>query len=160
MRDATTLPGLEVELAVMTGNVAQVFLTDRAWTAALRGTRAALKDAGHLVFETRRPERRVWEEWPLRTEPVTRDVPGVGVVERRLQITAVALPLVSFRYTYSFARDGDVVTSDSTLRFRSAEEVDRSLTENGFRTVEVREATDEQLSIPGVPRALEVAMSG
>jgi SAM-dependent methyltransferase len=99
VRDATTLPGLEVELAVMTGNVAQVFLTNRAWTAALRGTRAALKDAGHLVLETRRPERRVWEEWPLRTEPVTRDVPGVGVVERRLQITAVALPLVPFRYT-------------------------------------------------------------
>src|SRR5215468_6102822 len=31
--DATTLPPLQVDLAVMTGNVAQVFRTDEEWSA-------------------------------------------------------------------------------------------------------------------------------
>jgi ubiquinone/menaquinone biosynthesis C-methylase UbiE len=34
--DATTLPAVEVDLVVMTGNVAQVFLSDDDWNAALR----------------------------------------------------------------------------------------------------------------------------
>ena len=33
--DATTLPPVEVDAAFMTGNVAQVFLTDSDWTATL-----------------------------------------------------------------------------------------------------------------------------
>lgn len=61
--DATTAPALGFDLAVMTGNVAQVFLTDDDWTATLRGVHAALHPRGHLVFETRRPEYRAWEEW-------------------------------------------------------------------------------------------------
>jgi hypothetical protein len=42
---------------VMTGNVAQVFLTDEDWARALQGIAAALRPGGYLVFETRRPER-------------------------------------------------------------------------------------------------------
>jgi O-methyltransferase involved in polyketide biosynthesis len=40
----------------MTGNVAQVFLTDDEWEQTLRGIGAALRPGGHLAFETRRPE--------------------------------------------------------------------------------------------------------
>ena len=140
--DALTLPPLQVDVAVMTGNVAQVFLTDSEWVATLRGIRMALKSHGHLVFETRRAERRAWEDWALDTGPVVRDVPGVGEVEQRREVTEVALPYVSFRYSYRFARDGLVVTSDSTLRFRSRDEIEESLTTTGFATLEVRDAPD------------------
>ena len=61
--DATSLLPHDVDLAVMTGNVAQVFLTDADWSATLRGVHAALRTGGHLVFETRRPERHAWQEW-------------------------------------------------------------------------------------------------
>lgn len=114
--DATTLPDLHLDVAVMTGNVAQVFLSDEAWTASLRGIRNALAPGGRLVFEARRPERRAWEQWAADTGPLVRDVPGVGVVEQQRQVTRIALPYVSFRYTYRFARDGLLATSDSTLR--------------------------------------------
>ncbi|WP_435148182.1 class I SAM-dependent methyltransferase [Micromonospora aurantiaca (nom. illeg.)] len=140
--DATTLPPLRADLAVMTGNVAQVFRTDDDWARTLRGVRAALRPGGHLVFETRRPERRAWEEWAADTAPVTRDVPGEGPVQRRLEVTAVELPFVSFRFTYRFPADGAVVTSDSTLRFRDRDEVQASLAAAGFRVVDVREAPD------------------
>ncbi|MEV1333737.1 class I SAM-dependent methyltransferase [Micromonospora costi] len=140
--DATALPALDADLATMTGNVAQVFLTDDDWAQTLRGIRAALRPNGHLVFETRRPERRAWQEWAADVDPVICDVPGLGAVERRLEVTDVSLPFVSFRYTYRFLADGVVVTSDSTLRFRGRDEVESSLAANGYRVLDVREAPD------------------
>jgi ubiquinone/menaquinone biosynthesis C-methylase UbiE len=139
--DATTLPDITADLAVMTGNVAQVFLTDADWAATLRGIRGALRKGGYLVFETRRPQRRVWEEWAVETGPISFDVPGTGIVEQRREVTKVALPYVSFRYTYTFA-DGLKVSSSSTLRFRSREEVEETLTTTGFNTLDVRDAPD------------------
>lgn len=140
--DATGLPAFGADLAMMTGNVAQVFLTDGDWTRTLRGIHGALRPRGHLVFETRRPERRAWEEWASDTDPVVLDLPEAGLVERRLEVTDVSPPLVSFRYTYTFLADGAVVTSDSTLRFRYRDEVETSLVANGYRVLEVRDAPD------------------
>jgi len=137
--DATGLPALDADLAVMTANVAQVFLTDDDWARTLRGIHAALRPGGHLVFETRRPEYRAWEEWAADTAEVVVDVPGVGPVARRREVIAVRLPLVSFRYTYRLP-DGAVVVSESTLRFRGRDEVVASLA--GYRLLDVREAPD------------------
>jgi SAM-dependent methyltransferase len=140
--DATALPALDADLALMTGNVAQVFLADDDWTRTLRAIGSALRPGGHLVFETRRPDHRAWLEWAADTAPEVRTIPGIGEVERRLVVTAVDLPFVSFRYTYRFASDGEVLTSDSTLRFRSRAELEESLADNGFRVSQVREAPD------------------
>lgn len=140
--DATTLGQLGADVAMMTGNVAQVFLDDDDWGATLQGIRGALRPGGHLIFETRRPDRRAWEEWATETEVTVQDVPGVGEVERHFEMTEVALPYVSFRYTYTFASDGFVVTSDSTLRFRSRATIEEDLASNGFNTLEVRAAPD------------------
>jgi SAM-dependent methyltransferase len=140
--DATKAPASDADLAVMTGNVAQVFITDDDWAQALQCIHAALRPRGYLVFETRRPERRAWEEWAADTGSLILDVLGSGPVERRLEVTSVSLPLVSFRYTYTFLADGAVVTSDSTLRFRSRDEVESSLAAHGYRVLDVREAPD------------------
>jgi SAM-dependent methyltransferase len=140
--DAATVPEVEADLAVMTGNVAQVFLTDTDWAQALQGVRAALRPRGYLVFETRRPERRAWEEWAADVAPVSLDIPGIGSVQQRREVTDVRLPLVSFRYTYTFMADGAIVTSDSTLRFRRRDEVESSLLANGYRVLDVRDAPD------------------
>jgi SAM-dependent methyltransferase len=140
--DAAAVPGASADLAVMTGNVAQVFLSDADWARVLQAIGAALRPRGHLVFETRRPGRRAWEEWAGETSLVRRDVPGSGPVERRLEVTAVDLPFVSFRYTYTFLADGAVLTSESTLRFRERDEVESSLAARGYRVLDVRDAPD------------------
>lgn len=137
-----TLLARKADLATMTGNVAQVLLTDDDWARALQAIHAALRPNGYLVFETRRPECRAWEEWAADVDPVTLDIPGSGHVERRLAVTDVSLPFVSFQYTYRFLSGGDVVTSNSTLRFRSRDEVESSLNANGYRFLDVREAPD------------------
>jgi SAM-dependent methyltransferase len=140
--DAAGLPAAGADLAVMTGNVAQVYLTGQEWARALRGVSTALRPRGYLVFETRRPERQAWQEWAADTGPVTRDIPGSGRVEQRREVTAVNLPFVSFRYTYRFLSDGAVITSDSTLRFRGREELESSLDAHGYLVLDVREAPD------------------
>jgi SAM-dependent methyltransferase len=140
--DATTMPTRGTDLAVMTGNVAQVFLTDDDWAQTLQGIHAALRPGGFLVFETRRPERRAWEDWAADAAPRILDIPGTGPVEERHEITDVNLPFVSFRYTYRFLADGMVVASDSTLRFRGRTEVEASLSAAGYQVRDVREAPD------------------
>ena len=139
--DAASAPAFAADLALMTGNVAQVFLTDDDWACALRAIGTALRPGGFLSFETRRPEHRAWEEWAA-AGPVVLDVPGTGAVQRCLEVTSVGFPLVSFRYTYTFLADGAVVTSDSTLRFRDRDEVKASLAAQGYRVRDVRQAPD------------------
>ncbi|WP_425837960.1 class I SAM-dependent methyltransferase [Streptomyces fractus] len=140
--DATTLPPLRVDLATMTANVAQAIADPQAWEGTLRGAYDALRPGGHLVFETRDPARRAWERWTRdHTHQVT-DVPGVGPVEKWVQLTDVDGPLVTFRQTYVFVADGRTLTSDSTLRFRDREEVERDLLAHGYVVQDVREAPD------------------
>ena len=136
------LPPLQVDLVTMTGNVAQVFVTDDAWQAVLEAVRRSLRSGGHLVFETRRPEDEAWCRWtPAQTRRCGHE-PGGGPVTSSVEVTAVAGPLVTFRTTFRFGADGAVATSESTLRFRSAGELAASLAAAGFAVREVRDAPD------------------
>ncbi|PWJ03450.1 SAM-dependent methyltransferase [Streptomyces sp. NWU49] len=140
--DATALPPLRVDLATMTANVAQAITGPEAWRGTLRGVRAALRPGGRLVFETRDPAGRAWEEWNRQASYRVTDVPGAGAVESWVEVTGVSGPLVAFRWTYVFAADGQVLTSDSTLRFRDRREVEADLDGSGFVLEEVRDAPD------------------
>lgn len=126
----------------MTANVAQVFLTDEDWAATLRAAYAALRPGGRLVFETRVPAAKAWLEWNREQSHRYTVINGVGGVETWVDLIDVSGDLVSFRWTFVFESDGAVLTSDSTLRFRSREEVAASLSAVGFVVDEVREAPD------------------
>ncbi len=136
------LSGLNVDIVTMTGNVAQVFLEDHDWMHTLAQIRNSLRPSGHFVFETRDPRRRGWEEWMFDNTHATVDIAGIGRIESFVELLDVSLPLVSFRWTYRFERDGTVLTSDSTLRFRDVDELRTSLREANFSVREVRDAPD------------------
>lgn len=139
--DASSLPPMTFDLALMTGNVAQVFVADTDWASALRAIADAVRPGGHLVFETRDPARRAWEKWTPTASMRQVDMVA-GTVTAAVEVTQVALPLVSFRWTYTFARDGGVLTSESTLCFRTREQLEVSLADAGFRVADVRDAPD------------------
>lgn len=138
--DATTLPPPQVDLATMTANVAQVFLTDEDWASTLRATYAALRPGGRLVFETRDPRRKAWLTWHREQSYTRTDIPEVGAVEDWVEVTAIRGELVSFRSTCVFEKDGAILTSDSTLRFREHDEIADSLLAARFTVEEVRDA--------------------
>jgi len=139
--DATTLPAMQVAVATMTGNVAQVFLTDDEWFATLAGARNALREGGHLVFEVRDPSYQGWQEWTTEASKSVSDT-AAGRIEHWVQVTSISLPLVSFRHSFLFLDSGTIVTSDSTLRFRDRHEITSALLANGFTVEEVRDAPD------------------
>jgi SAM-dependent methyltransferase len=139
--DARTLPPMQVDLATMTGNVAQAIVEPPDWRAALDGLRSALRPGGHLLFETRDPQRRAWREWNRAATYRTTQLP-VGSVDSWIEVIDVSGPLVTFRWTWVFASDGAVMTSDSTLRFRDADQVEESLDASGYVLDEVRPAPD------------------
>jgi len=149
------LPDLQVDLVTMTGNVAQVFLTDAEWDAVLGATRRVLRPRGRLVFETRDPARRAWLEWNRQDTYQKAALPAIGTVEAWNDVIDVSPGLVTFRSTCVFESDGAVLTSDSTLRFRTRAEVTDSLSAAGFTVAEVRGAPDRPgrefvfIAIPG-----------
>ena len=67
--DATKLPPMAVDLAVMTGNVAQLFLSDEDWEATLTAIHAVIVPGGRLAFEARNPKREAWREWTRDQSP-------------------------------------------------------------------------------------------
>ncbi|MET7454331.1 class I SAM-dependent methyltransferase [Streptomyces sp. NPDC005574] len=140
--DATGLEPLHADLATMTANVAQQITAPRAWRDTLRGAYRALRPGGLLAFETRDPARRAWEEWNRETSYRVHEIAGVGAVESWVEVTGVRAPLVSFRWTYVFASDGQVLTSDSTLRFRERREIEVDLAARGYLVEDVRDAPD------------------
>jgi len=140
--DITTLPALQVDLVTMTGNVAQVFLTDQEWADTLGAAREALRPGGRLVFESRDPEKQAWLEWNQDRSYRRVVIPGVGPVETWVDLTGVEGSLIRFRTTFVFASDGAVLTSSSALRFRSRGELTSSLAAAELVVDEVRDAPD------------------
>jgi SAM-dependent methyltransferase len=140
--DAPSLPPIQVDAAVMTANVAQVFLTDDEWMATLAAIHRSLRPGGHLVFETRDPAREAWKTWTRENTHEVTDVPGIGTVETWCDLLDDTPPLVSFRWTNVFESDGAVIEADTTLRFRTRDEIERQLAYAGFFVDAVRDAPD------------------
>jgi hypothetical protein len=65
-----------------------------------------------------------------------------SIVSSGCEVTDVSEELVSFRWTYVFESDGEVIKSDSTLRFREREAIESSLRRSGYVVREIRDAPD------------------
>src|SRR5579859_5964565 len=139
---AAQLKGLHADLITMTGNVAQVFVTDEEWVTTLRACRDALHPGGRLVFEVRDPTREAWKGWNREHSFQTIEAPGIGTVESWVELMSVQLPLVSFRHIFVFRKDGSVMMSESTLRFRTHSEIAETLSRTQLMVESVRDAPD------------------
>ncbi|WP_199698573.1 class I SAM-dependent methyltransferase [Deinococcus cavernae] len=134
--DAGGLGDWQADLAVMTGNVAQVFLEDDAWLATLRHLHAALRPGGWVAFESRNPLAREWEEWtPEKTREVTPT--AYGPLETWLEVLDVSGGRVHMRGRNIFQTTGEHLDVHSTLRFRTFDEITASLGQAGFRVQDV-----------------------
>ena len=93
----STARPIEADLAVMTGNVAQVFVDDVDWAQTLAAVHGCRPAEGWFVFETRRPEVRDWEHWDIAPRSV--ELPSGESIVFSLTVTAVEPPLVTFEST-------------------------------------------------------------
>jgi len=135
---SASLAGLQADIITMTANVAQVFVTDEEWMSTLRECRAALRPGGRLAFEVRDPSKEEWKRWNRETTYQVIETPEIGSLEKWVELLYVHLPLVTFRPIYIFHKDGAVLDSDSTLRFRSKTEIIHSLSAANLAAEDIR----------------------
>ena len=140
--DVRSLPALAVDLATMTGNVSNVFLTQQEWLATLDGVRAALHPGGYLVFESVDPAGQPWLNWNRQSTYVRRESAEAGAFEGWLEVTGVDGDLVSTRRTYVFAADGATLISEGTRRYPPRPVIEDSLISASYELTDVRGAPD------------------
>jgi hypothetical protein len=129
--DANQLGTPDADLAIMTGHVAQFFLTDESWSAALIALHAALRSGERLSFESRNPSAREWEQWTPEVRVTVND-PTAGPIETWPEVSDVRDGIVSYAIHYVFANTGEDVVTQNQLRFRTEEQLTQSLTDAGF----------------------------
>lgn len=139
---APVLPPMQADMAFMTANVAQVFLSDEDWSGTLRAIHGCLREGGRLIFESRDPEVRAWEGWTKEATHSSAEVEGEGLVESWVQLDSNCGECVRFFGVTLFNSDGVRVEQPSTLRFQSRDALTSSLEQEGFAVEEVRDAPD------------------
>lgn len=125
------------DLAIMTGHVFQVFLEDTETLAVLRNVRRHLSPGGRLIIESRNPLDRAWVNWTPEKTRQTRLIDGVGPVEIQYQVTGVEDEHVAFTTLFTLRTSGEVLRSESRLRFATVGTIRRLLVDAGFQEPEV-----------------------
>lgn len=134
--DLSALGEREADLAIMTGNVAQVFLDDDEWAATLHALHATIRSGGYLAFESRNPLARAWEKW-IREDTFEQIDTPFGLMECWLELVDAENGKVQFVAHNVFTSTGEDVVVRSELRFRHKAELVTSLIKAGFTIEQV-----------------------
>ncbi len=140
------------DLAIMTGHVAQFFLTDDIWRATLTALQGALRPGGRLAFESRNPAAREWEQWTPAACTSVVD-PVAGRIDTWSEVREVRNGVVTYENHYVFAATGEALVSEGRLRFRSHAELTQSLADAGFVVERIYGDWDHR---PAGPRTREL----
>lgn len=132
--DSRDMPDGPFDLALMTGNVAQ-HIPDPAWERTLADLHAALRPGGVLVFESRNPRVRAWEDW-ARAEPTTRTTEH-GPLREWMEVQELEAGRVLVTFHNELTDLGEVVVERLTLEFRERELLEQQLTRAGFDVAHV-----------------------
>ena len=120
----------EFGLATMVSHAFQCLLTDDDIRASLTAIHTALRDNGRFAFETRHPQARAWEHWPVadsgeitfpdgRTRRMSYRIELRGEIVDTVEATTLA--------------DGTILREDTgSLRFLTPETLNTLLAETGF----------------------------
>lgn len=153
---AEAIDVIGADLAIMTGHVAQFFLTDADWSDALAALRAALRTGGRLAFESRNPDARGWEGWSHGARRVVHD-PVAGALEVWVETRAIEDAIVHYTIRYRFEATGERRHAPSALRFRTLAELTDSLERAGFVVERVTGDWDGRPVGPDAPELIVVA---
>jgi SAM-dependent methyltransferase len=129
--DGTLVPGrydAEFDLVTMTGHAFQELRTDDEVATVLAGMRDAIRPGGRIVFETRNPAVRPWEDWAGACFEMTYEGVPVRVSYEVLEVEG---DLVTFTETTDGGRWHQQVDK-STLRFLSRWDLGRFLAGAGL----------------------------
>lgn len=127
------------DAVMMTANVAQVFLGDDDFQAVLHDAYRVLKTGGHLLFDTRNKDAKIWEAWMADTslDAATHVETGEAlVVETTYE--PYDNDVFTFYETVRHATTNEVLAHEKiALKFRSIKQIEAALQEAGFQHISV-----------------------
>ncbi len=154
---AERLGAPDADLVVMSGHVAQFFLTDESWRDALGQVSKALRIGGCLAFESRNPDARPWDRWkPSRHRTVVD--PIHGPIECWTEADDPQDEVVSTVVHRRLRRTGEDLRSPVALRFRGRDELETSLRAAGFSVDSVFGNWDRRPVAPDEPELIFIAV--
>ncbi len=154
--DASELGTPHADLAIMSGHVAQFFLTDEAWHTALVALHGALRLGGRLAFESRNPLVRDWENWTREARWSVHD-PNAGQIDTWCEVEQVHDEIVSCTNHYVFMSTGEELISPVKLRFRTEAQLVRALADVGFVVEHLYGDWDRRQATPTTRELIVVA---
>jgi 2-polyprenyl-3-methyl-5-hydroxy-6-metoxy-1,4-benzoquinol methylase len=141
---AKDLSDYKADLVIMTGHVAQFHITDKEWDEALHGIYQALKPGGYLIFESRNPNLHFWEAGKAQASwQSTKEKPDItndevfGEVRSWIEFVHFQDYKLEYKIHYFFVKTGETVVSHDILKFRTQEELSRSLEIKNFKILNV-----------------------
>ena len=145
--------GMQADLTIMTGHVAQFFLEDTAWHQALHNIHQALKPGSYLAFESRNPLVQPFTGWPTKENHGLIPITSLGPVEWWSENLKFANGRATYDIHYLFTETGEELVSANELRFRSKEALIQSLKDSGFT---VKHVYGDWNSDPSTPESREM----
>ncbi len=163
--DAKSLTEFNADLVIMTGHVAQFHLDDESWQKALASIYKALKSGGYLAFESRNPAVQPWNkkdqegntDWYAPNFHRTFHDPVAGEIDYRSKLLKVDGEFVLSEGHYTFTKNGEELVSRNELRFRTREEITKSLEKAGFNVEKVYGNWDGSIATDESPEMIFVA---
>ncbi len=155
--DATQLDGVEADLVIMTGHVAQVITDHDDWHATLDAANRVLRPGGRVAFESRDPRAQAWTAWTPETSRRQLEDPAVGRFDVWNQVVELRDDLVQFGLHYLLADTGEELVTSNELRFRTELELTGSLTDAGFAVEQLFGDWDRQPVGEETPELIYVA---
>jgi SAM-dependent methyltransferase len=164
--NAIDLGEFQADLAIMTGHVAQFFLDDDRWKAALAAIHRALKSGGRIAFECRNPLVQPWADdriaghidWPSEKSRRTVNDPVAGQIDWWMHLLEINGDRVRYEIHYLFKNSGEDLVSTNELRFRSRAALEQSLVDAGFMIESVFGDWDGRRADEGTPEMIFVAV--
>jgi len=125
--------GRRFDFITMTGHAFQCLLSDADQLACLRTFAAHLAPGGRVIFDSRNPARREWEEWSPAESRRFVEHPAYGRVESWNDYQFDAASGIVTYGTYYRLPDGELLQAKSQIRFSPRDHLAALLQEAGLQ---------------------------
>ena len=126
----------KADLVIMTSHVAQFFLDESVWLAAVQRIYESLKPGGYIFFDSKNSSLEPWTKWTRELSSKIANTP-LGEVESWVELKQINDNRVQYEIHYLFLDNQEKLISKNELVYRTQSELMRDLENASFRIEKV-----------------------
>lgn len=129
------LENFSTDLILMTSHVAQFMWKDE-WNAFLQKSYDVLKDWWYILFDSKNPILKPWNNYTRELYNKTKDTP-FWRVNMQIETTDISWNIAEHTIYYTFEDTWEKLKSKNKLIYRSKDELEKNLINTGFQMVKI-----------------------